>query len=71
MDNTLLSLKETAEYLKSSRAWLYKALSSKAKRSTLPPFLKIGSRYFFRKQDLDDWLSGQLNAPTNTDSKTQ
>ncbi|MBF9011341.1 helix-turn-helix domain-containing protein [Corynebacterium phoceense] len=50
-DSGLLDLTEACEYLKVSRTTIFRLRDAKAF-----PFLKIGNRLFFRREDLDTYI---------------
>ena len=48
----ILSLSEAAEFLKSSKSFLYKLTSQKQ----IPHFIPGGKKIYFKKSDLENWL---------------
>lgn len=61
-DGPLISLKETAKYLGISKESLYQ----KARDNKIPCF-KIGNMWKFRRADIDDWITEEMN---NVENKT-
>ena len=58
MDRNLLTEEETAEYISMSRGFLRIARCNTAdkKRTSGPPFIKIGRAVRYKKSELDKWL---------------
>lgn len=54
----LLSVKESSIYLNLAKITVYKFVSSRQ-----IPFIKVGRRVLFRKQDLDKWLEQKSVKP--------
>jgi excisionase family DNA binding protein len=51
-DSGVFDMKETAAYLKISKATLYGMTSKR-----ILPYYKHGHRIYFRKNELDDWIN--------------
>ncbi|MEK5641931.1 MULTISPECIES: helix-turn-helix domain-containing protein [Paenibacillus] len=51
------TVKEAAEYLRCSTWTIYDLC-----RTDSIPYFKVKSRYFFRRHELDKWISGNTNA---------
>ena len=49
MTDPLMTLQETADYLRMSRSWVQE------RTHTIPNF-KVGGKRLFRKSDVDKWL---------------
>jgi excisionase family DNA binding protein len=49
MNDPLMTLQETADYLKMSRSWVNQ------RTHTIPNF-KVGSKRIFRQSEVDQWL---------------
>ena len=56
-DSPLLSLGETASYLRMSKSWCYQHLKK------FCPHVKIGGALKFRKEDLDQFIESQRCNP--------
>lgn len=48
-DDPLMTLKETATYLRASESWMHEH------KHSIPNF-KIGGKRLFRKSEVDEWL---------------
>lgn len=66
MNNTdiksILTEKETAQYIGMSISWLRQSRMRGDKDA--PPFLKIGKSVRYRKSELDAWLDSKLHRNT-------
>lgn len=60
--NEVFTIKELAEYLKCSISEIRKLIYSKQ-----IPLFKIGNRYFFRKQTIDNWIIQQEENSVSTE----
>lgn len=56
-DSPLLSVKETAAYLRLSTA----TLSRLRKENARPQFVKLGNRVLYRKSELDDFIDSNVS----------
>ena len=56
-NSPLLSLEETASYLRMSKSWCYQHLKK------FSPHVKIGGALKFRKEDLDRFIESQRCLP--------
>ena len=61
--SALLNAKEAAEYLKLS----YYTLEKWRTRKQGLPYVKIGTRVFYRQSDLDNWLASNTHDPGDDD----
>lgn len=52
MDEVIMDVPETAEFLKCSKQWLYREVQSKKDI----PFHKLGGKTVFFKSELIEWL---------------
>jgi len=57
MSETILTIKDVADYLKVTERTLYRL----AQEGKVPAF-KVGGSWRFRREDLDRWISDQTNA---------
>jgi len=57
MSETILTIKEVADYLKVTERTLYRL----AQEGKIPAF-KVGGSWRFRREDLDRWIQDQTNA---------
>lgn len=57
LKDNLMSVRELADYLRLDKQTIYRKMG----KNELPPipFLKIGTSYRFRKEDIDAWLKRQ------------
>ncbi len=58
MDSNLLTVPETAKYLRLSVAAIRKRISDRS-----IPYVKLGRRVLFRRTDLDDLINNSLVLP--------
>jgi len=56
MSETILTIKEVADYLKVTERTLYRL----AQEGKIPAF-KVGGSWRFRRDDLDRWIEDQTN----------
>ena len=59
-DDSLLGVKELAQYLGVSTQWVYERVQLKE-----IPYIKMGKHLRFRKWDIDTWLDGLKVPPMN------
>lgn len=55
-ESKMLTVKETAKYLKLSKSMIYKLIRQKK-----IPFVKIAGKYLFSKTKLDSWVESLTN----------
>jgi excisionase family DNA binding protein len=64
VEKTVLNPKDIADILHVSLRLVYRQL-----RNGTIPSVKCGDRYLISRISLEKWLSGENQAPANTDSK--
>ncbi len=58
MNDSILNIDELSEYLKLSKSFLYK----KVHRKTIP-FVKVGRRTIFVREQIDKWIQSGAGTP--------
>ncbi len=66
VERRYLSTKETARYTGWSEAYLRQSRCEgiRKNRTPGPPFIKVGWKVLYDKQDLDEWLQQYRREPT-------
>lgn len=64
----ILSLNEAAQFLKSSKSFVYKLTSQKQ----IPHYIPSGKKIYFKKSDLESWiLKNRVTTVAEIESDTQ
>jgi excisionase family DNA binding protein len=67
IENNVLSLEQTSQYLGVSQA----ALRAWKRQGKGPAFFRAGKLLKFRRSDLDGWMEARLVSPERNTPKTQ